>query len=35
MISLEMVPWLLMAGSMALILILPLLNDGPPQLPPR
>ena len=33
--SVELIPWLAMAGSMALILILPLLSDGPPELPPR
>jgi hypothetical protein len=35
MTLLEFVPWVLMAGSMALILITPLLNDGPPELPSR
>ena len=29
----ELIPWLAMATSMATILILPLLSDGPPELP--
>jgi hypothetical protein len=35
MIGLEFIPWLLLAGSMATILIAPLLTDGPPQSPTR
>ena len=31
----ELIPWLAMATSMATILILPLLSEGPPELPPR
>jgi len=31
----EFIPWLAMAASMALILILPLLSEGPPELPSR
>ena len=30
----EFIPWFAMAASLALIVILPLLSDGPPQ-PPR
>jgi hypothetical protein len=29
----ELIPWLAMATSLATILILPLLSDGPPELP--
>jgi hypothetical protein len=29
----ELIPWLAMATSIATILILPLLSDGPPALP--
>ena len=35
MTLLEFIPWVLMAGSMALILITPLLSDGEPKLPDR
>ncbi len=31
----EFIPWFAMAASMALILILPLLSEGPPELPAR
>jgi hypothetical protein len=33
MLTLEFIPWLAMACTMALILILPLLSDGPPKPP--
>jgi len=33
MILSELVPWLALATSLATILILPLLSDGPPELP--
>jgi hypothetical protein len=29
----ELIPWLAIATSMATILILPLLSEGPPELP--
>jgi len=29
----ELIPWFAMATSIATILILPLLSDGPPELP--
>jgi hypothetical protein len=35
MTLLDVIPWVLMAGSMALILILPLLSDGPRLEPTR
>lgn len=31
----ELIPWFAMAASMATILILSLLSDGPPELPSR
>ena len=30
----EFIPWFAMAASLALILILPLLSERPPELPP-
>ena len=29
----DIIPWFLMSGSLALIVILPLLSEGPPQPP--
>jgi hypothetical protein len=31
----DLIPWFAMAASMAFILILPLLSEGPPELPSR
>jgi hypothetical protein len=33
--STTFIPWLLMAGSLAFIVILPLLSEGPPGPPER